>query len=106
MSNHRTKVIDHDNGEWQGSCTCRWISEAGTRQEVEDFILKHHEMVQRARAALGTRTPSLKSQRDFYAQQADDPNNSREERELWRLLARGLTARLNDAQDESQLALW
>ena len=77
------------------------------RHHVGDDMLKHDNAIERLRLQLGTRTPSLKDQRDYYEQQAENPDLPLPERALWRQLADELTGRLGDRGDHGgeQLAL-
>ena len=91
-------------------CSCRKFRTKTHRSndDAEDEFFKHIEMVERARLHLGTRTPSLKHQRDYYREQADDVNLPANERELWEQLADELDARLNDGEraEADQPRLW
>lgn len=68
---------------------------------VEDEVLKHEENVNRARLQLGTRTPSLKSQRDYFRAMAENPNVEPRDRRLWGILADELDTRVEDPADNA-----
>lgn len=70
----------------------------------ESDYQRQEQMKQRARRGLtyGGR-PSLRAQRNFYREQADNKDLSARDRRLWRQLADELDKRLNEAapkQDE------
>lgn len=98
MGNHMYDWIESPPPfRYQARCNCGWTSDRqATKQAVDDQIMKHEAQVQRVRAQLGTRRPSLKSQRDYYQQMADDHTNPSGERELWQGLADELSDRLGD----------
>lgn len=78
-------------------CQCGWSAERSTTwQKVQDQVMHHEVMVQRARAQLGSKRPTLRSQRDHYREMALDETNSQHERNLWTQLADELDQRLND----------
>lgn len=68
---------------------------------------QRERMKQRAQAGLAYgRGTTLKTQRDYYLRQAEDPDNSPADRRLWKALAEEVTKRLNDgpgAGDQQQL---
>lgn len=107
MGDHRLNVMGAD-GAWQGVCSCLGRSpKVLIRQQVEDWWYEHRADVARARAALGTKTPSLASQRDWYVKQAADVSNSGHDRVLWQRLADELTQRLGDkAVPADEPGLW
>ena len=107
MSNHRIKyeaISSLPPQRHRAVCSCRgWASAVvSTRQLAEDEALIHLRNVEKARAAMGTSTPSLKSQQAWYQQQAENPNNSPEDRRLWQLLANELGLRLGLGQRASE----
>ena len=108
MSEHTLKKFVRTTGQHSGRCSCGWApGDQRSEQGVDDEFFKHMQNVARARAALGTRTPGLKGQRDYYRDRAADMTVPASERALWRQLADELTARLNDSggTDEGQLRL-
>lgn len=107
MADHKLKVLGAD-GAWQGVCSCLTRSpRVLIRQQVEDWWYEHRADVQRARAALSTKTPSLATTRDWYQKQADNIENSPKDRRQWKILADELTARLGDkTAGEPHPGLW
>lgn len=99
MSNHRIKY-EHINSippeRHRAVCSCRgWASPVvATQQLAEDEALRHLRNVEKARAAMSTSTPSLKSQHAWYQKQAEDTEQSPEYRAMWRQLAAELENRL------------
>jgi hypothetical protein len=104
MSNHKTKYKRYGD-EFRAECSCRQNSKLGSRQEAEDWILKHRHQVQQARSHLMGRNPSLFNQYTYYRRQQDDLNNSEEDRVLWKQLADELQPRLPSDRYDDQ-ALW
>jgi len=102
---HGLKVIHYSHREYGGECLadlCGWRPlRKETRHEIEDEFRKHIAEVQRARAALGRRNPSLKSERDWYRDQANNHTLPVREREMWKQLADELDHRLNDTEHTS-----
>lgn len=98
MGNHKITWHRLEGGiaKHAAVCRCGWRSSKQTvLQVVEDEVLKHGEEVERLRAWLGTRTPSLKAQYDYYKEKAEDPSESESARALWKQLAQELSVRLN-----------
>ena len=88
-------------------CRCGQRSEkCKSRQEAEDWTLKHQADVEILKAHLGTSSPTLRAQRDYYRKMADE--GAPEDRALWRQLADELDRRLNDSapQDDDPLPLF
>lgn len=103
MGNHKTTIAGgHD--AWQAKCTCKWRSSVGSRTDAYAAELAHSREVRLAQAGL-RRATTLKGERDWYAQQASNFANSREERELWQRLADELSTRVAEP-DLEQLPLW
>lgn len=98
MAEHRITYLNLNPPFLCGArCQCGWTAERSTTwQKIEDQIMKHDVMVQRVRAQLGSKRPSLRSQRDYYRDMANDTDNPAHERELWGKLADELDQRLND----------
>lgn len=79
----------------KASCKCPWESDRlPSQQEAEDAYLAHLKDVERIRAGLGTKTPSMKSQAAYYRQKADDPQTPEKDRPIWEQLAGELERRL------------
>lgn len=86
MSNHRVTIIGSTD-RCQARCSCKQKSPIGDRGIAEGWWYAHRVEVERIRAHLGTRNPSLKSQRDWFVKQAEDTENDPDDRALWRQLA-------------------
>lgn len=90
--------IEHfDDVPFQNWARCRCgftTKKCRTRQEAEDDVNKHWQEVERVRLHLGTRNPSLQSQRDYYRQMAEDENVTPHDRRLWAILADELDRRV------------
>lgn len=92
-------------------CTCGarspWTDTSSMARDWFDIV--HVFEVEQLRASLGTRTPSLSSQRDYYQKMADDPRHSEGDRRLWHQLADELSLRVNNGvppQLEELPLLW
>lgn len=72
-------------------------------QQVEDAEMRHSEEVERIRTHLGTQSPSLQSQRNYYAEKAEDHRETEENRRLWKQLADELDHRLGSTPEEETL---
>lgn len=107
MSNHRV-TIEEDTGQYRAICSCRGSSSFfAHRWEADDWRLSHLTLVERVRTHLNHgREPSLKAQRDYFRQQADNPLNPRDDKALWKQLADELDQRLNDAPPTPEAGLW
>lgn len=86
MSNHRITIVG-DRLQCMARCSCKKQSPMTNRANVEEWIFTHHQDIERIRARLGGRSPSLTNQRDWFRQQAEDPSNPAEDRRLWKQLA-------------------
>lgn len=86
MSNHRRTIIGSIQ-QCQARCSCGKKSPITDRGTVEGWWYAHQQEIERTRAYLGTRTPTLKSQRDWFIKQAENPDNDPDDRALWRQLA-------------------
>lgn len=99
MSEHVAKytksfAVDATRPYW-AQCGCGQNSGwCATKQECQDWEIRHQAQVQRARAALTTRTPALMDQWKWYVQCAEDPSKSWNERQMWTRLAEELEGRL------------
>lgn len=82
---------------YHGRCTCGarsgWLA---AKQPVEDWKFLHEQMIEKVRAHLGTRTPTLKQQRNYFESMALSPDASTKDRLLWQQLADEITIRLGD----------
>jgi hypothetical protein len=97
MSNHTEQIVPFRDGRFQARCSCNSVSNiVAQRWEAEDWGIAHRVMVERVKSALGTRSPSLKQQRDYFQSQADDTDQTREHRDLWQQLADEISQRLNE----------
>lgn len=107
MSNHRV-TIEEDHRSYRAICSCRGSSSFfDHRWEADDWRLTHLTLVERVRTHLNHgREPSLKAQRDYFRNQANDPLTPSSDRALWKQLADELDGRLNDAPPEEQTQLW
>jgi hypothetical protein len=76
------------------------VGTVASTQEVEDLSMAHDRVVESARAGLRSRTPSLKSQRDYYREKANDLSEPAGSRLLWGGLADQLDHRLNDQHQD------
>jgi hypothetical protein len=73
---------------------------------VDTWYFAHVAEVERIRAHLGSRNPSLKTQYAWFVKQADDENNAPEDRALWRQLADELERFLASKEPLQQDALF
>lgn len=109
MATHHTTSITGADLAWQAKCTCRWRSKVGPRSMADDAKDQHDQYVQRSIAALhhGKQMTyaGLRSEYQWYLQQAQDPSNSDDERALWQQLAEELARRLPRHTAE-QSTLW
>jgi len=71
----------------QARCSCLKKSPIGDRGVAEGWWYAHQVDVERIRAHLGTRTPSLKQQHDWFLKQAENTDNEPDDRALWKQLA-------------------
>ena len=95
MGNHNIRFVLIGD-QWQARCSCDKRSALGDRGDAEAWDFGHRQEIERIRAQLGTRTPSLKSQRDWFLQQANNEENPHEDRALWRQMADELERFLKD----------
>lgn len=87
-------------------CACGWSpGKFATRQLVEDEVFKHQRDVERIKAHLVSREPSLRASRDHYRQMEADPSVSASDRVLWGRLADEIEHRLNEAGQTGQETL-
>lgn len=94
-SNHKVKISKYGPDQFIGKCACRLSSgPRDWRKEVEDWHFAHMKDVERARAGLSTKTPTLKSQHAHFV--AMSKTGSASDRLLWQQLADELAPRLKD----------
>jgi len=86
MTNHRVHFAGLGD-TLQARCSCKQKSPIGTRSDVEAWKYEHEQMVQRVRAHLGTRNPTLKTTAAWFEAQAANPDVDPEDRVLWKQLA-------------------
>jgi len=86
VTNHRVHYAGLEPN-LQARCSCKKKSAVGTRADVDTWYFDHLREIERIRTHLGTRNPSLKTQCAWFFAQADDENNTPEDRALWRQLA-------------------
>lgn len=99
MAHKITYFADHPIEKY-ARCRCGFLTKRHrTMDDVEDEVLHHEANVNRARLQLGTRTPSLKAQRDYFRKMAENPNVEPHDRRLWGILADELDARVEDPTD-------
>lgn len=92
-----TSVSTTDDRPFFAQCDCGQNSGwQATLQACQDWEIRHHQVVERALAALRRATPGLADQRAYFQSKADDPNIPTRQRAQWRMLARELDHRLND----------
>lgn len=93
---HKMTYMSFDNDRHKARCTaCGWSSfELPTSQAVQDAVRKHREDVERIKAHLGNRNPSLESQADYYREMADNASLDKEQRDQWKALADEIDRRL------------
>lgn len=85
---------------YRGQCKCGWHTPwEHTKQVAEDAGLKHEQEMEQFRARMQRGNPSLRSQRDYYAEQAKDEGYGEKQRRLWQQLADEISHRLNDSTD-------
>ena len=91
---HKVEIV-RSMGKWLGICECKAHSEPEPRKiDIEDWVAWHHREVQRARAHLRGRAPSLSDQYDYYRRMETDPATPARERAQWKILADGLEHRI------------
>lgn len=86
MTNHKVHYAGLDP-HLQARCSCGKRSAIASRAETDGWYYAHLQEVERIRAYLGTRNPSLKSQHAWFVIQAENTDNDPEDRVLWRQLA-------------------
>jgi hypothetical protein len=98
-----------DGVQCQARCSCKARSPLSDRGGAMAWFYAHQQEINKIRAHLGSRTPTLANQRDWFRHKADDPDTPYEDRQLWRQLAdevdRFVTTRVSHPGD-SQLSLF
>lgn len=103
MSRHQVEVIPTGR-KFRAICACRAASPINLSQaEAQDWERVHHKEVERAKAHLSTRSPTLADQYTYYRAKQDDPAISDTDRALWKVLADGLEHRLGIASQEESM---
>lgn len=92
--NHQTRIIGA--GEtWQAKCSCRKQSKVLTsRTDAKEWERTHLHEVERAKAHLVNRNPSLETTHKWYLEKEQDPEVTEHDRVLWRQLRTELEHRL------------
>lgn len=106
MTNHATNIVASRVQPIQYRAFCSCLMNSGWfnfRWQAEDWIRVHDELVNRVRAHLRNRTPSIRDQFNWYTKQSEDENNSAEERALWHQLAEEIRYRLSGTTDQDAL---
>lgn len=86
MSNHRFVVVG-DRLMCRAKCSCGKSSPMSNRGDIEEWMFTHKQEIERIRTHLGTRNPTLKTQRDWFLYQAQNTDNEHDDRVLWQRLA-------------------
>lgn len=103
MANHKVTIARGNEMAFQARCRCRNQSNVFQFQwEAEDWERGHLALVERVKAYLGGKNPSLKNQRDWYFLMESGPDIPEKERELWHQLRTELDRRLNAYSAEEQ----
>lgn len=116
MAEHHVQILrlipkGKNNHHYVAVCDCgRWRSEPyREREHAETKGLAHTargDAHLRALAAQDRGTSTLRTQFRYYTEQAEDPLNSDEDRELWRQLADELRPRVEGALDQQDEPLF
>lgn len=78
-------------------CKCGFVTKFyKNMDDVEDEVRGHMLAIERLKLQLGTRTPSVKSQRDYFRKMAENEHISPKDRRLWGILADELDQRIGD----------
>ena len=94
VTNHKFRMVGTSE-HCQAICRCKQKSPIGNLGDVEGWKYAHLQDIERARARLGTRDPSLKTQLAWFKTQADNADNEYDDRLLWRQLADETERHLN-----------
>src|ERR1044072_1458749 len=96
MGQHKIH-IERNGLLWDVRCSCRKVRPKPCEKAEAEFWGKVHlEEVDRVREHLATRNPPLPSQRDYYLEKANDPQESAVNRAIWQQLADELTTCLGE----------
>lgn len=85
-TNHRITIIGSDD-RCQARCSCKQKSTITDRGGVEAWQYLHLQEIERIRAHLGSRNPSIRSQLAWFETQAANLDNDPDDRALWHQLA-------------------
>lgn len=105
MTNHKVRYAGLEPN-LQARCSCTKRSAIGSRADVDTWYYAHLQEVERVRAYLGTRSPTLKSQHAWFCLQAEDTDNDPDDRALWRQLADEIQAFLSSREQVPQDTLF
>lgn len=110
MSDHVIE-IQRNGTDFVAVCACRrWSSKAyKTRVDADDAGDRHvvrGDEHNRVLASFNRGTTRLATELKWYEDQSENPMNSKEEREMWRLLAEEIRPRVQRPPDEEQQALF
>lgn len=94
MTNHRFTIVGNTD-RCQAKCSCKQKSPIGNRGDADGWMYAHLQEIERVRARLGTRTPSLRTQLTWFQTQAENTDNEYDDRLLWRQLADETERHLN-----------
>lgn len=101
MSHKVTFFNDRPFDHW-ARCRCGFTTKHHRQEDdTVDEVRRHEADIERIRLALGTRTPSLKSQRDYYRSMAENENVAPHDRRQWAVLADELERRLGQPITEA-----
>jgi hypothetical protein len=92
----------------QARCGCKVRSPVGNRGDIEEWMFRHHEAVERVRRHLEGRNPSVKKTLAWFRSQEANTDNPPQDRELWKRLADEIEAFARSDKEiaAEQLALW
>lgn len=116
MSEHQCEIVKFipegkNNTHYIAVCSCqRWRSSPyRSKGDAETKALAHTihgDEQNRARAALDRRTPKINTELGWYRDQAMDPLNNEQDREMWKRLADELEARIEAGDGSEQATLF
>lgn len=94
MKNH---VPDYAfiNNMWHCDCSCRMRTVEVKKSDAQDWHYFHLKAVERARASLAKRSDKISnSEYEWYRMKEVDPEQTPEQRAMWKMLADGIEPRL------------
>jgi|SRR5262245_27551973 len=104
MIHHVEQVTKDDL--FRAICTCGATSGPRfAKAEAHEWEDQHRKLVERARAHLRDRAPSLKDQHHYYRERAADPHETPANRALWQMLADGLASRIGPPEKDQPLEI-